>query len=111
MAASDKMPGMIYKRNTHLAKSFFDCMMLRDTMAKDKAERFTSRAKAENERKIEAMQKALASMQDDDERALIYSNLFRGVPMGEIDLPFSVRTMKRIRAEYVRKLAQNMGEL
>lgn len=74
-----------------------------------KAERLV-RLKADTERKVQAINAAYDLLPDDTARKLIRQNLFDGVPMHHLPLPISIRTMKRIRSEFVRRVAENMGE-
>ena len=74
-----------------------------------KAERLV-RLKADTERKVQAINAAYDLLPDDTARDMIRRNVFDGIPMQNIDTPMSIRTMKRIRSEFVRRVAENMGE-
>ena len=75
-----------------------------------KAERLITK-KDQNERKIQAIEKAWNEMSDDTERELIERNLFQKIPMNWINLPMSERSMKRVRRRFLRCLAEELGEL
>lgn len=64
-----------------------------------------------NEEKIAAVRRAMARMSDDTEREFIKRNLFRHVQMQYIDLPMSIRTMKRTRSQFIRFVAEELGEV
>lgn len=74
-----------------------------------KAERLIA-AKERNDWKIHAVERACARMADDSERAFIKQNLFEGMQMQYIDLPMSMRTMKRTRSRFIRFVAEELGE-
>lgn len=68
-----------------------------------------SSEQAENRQKTEAVRLALEALRDDTERELIRRNLFDKVPLQYIPIPLSLSTMKRIRARFLRLLAENLG--
>ena len=74
-----------------------------------KAEKLIARL-AEVDRKIDAMQKALDALPDEESRVLVRKNLFDHLPMQYIPVSMSERTMKRVRAQYIRLVAEYMGE-
>lgn len=52
-----------------------------------------------------AVENALSAMKEDAERQVIEKNLFECVPLHEIDIPYSERTMRRIRKRFANKLS------
>lgn len=75
-----------------------------------KAERLIAR-KEQNERKIRAIERAWNGLPDETERELIERNIFQRIPMNWIDLPMSERSMQRVRRWFLRRLAEELGEL
>lgn len=67
--------------------------------------------KERNDQKIRAIEKAFYRMRDKCAQDVIRKNLFEGVRMNYIDLPVSIRTMKRYRSRYIWYLAQELGEI
>ena len=65
---------------------------------------------ARNESKIRAVEDALSHLVDDTERKLIEKNIMQGVRMQYIDLPMSIRSMKRTRTRFIRSVARNLKE-
>lgn len=75
-----------------------------------KAERLVA-AKERNDRKIRAVEQAWVRMVDETAREFVKKNLFENVQMQYIDLPMSIRTMKRTRAQFIRYVAEELGEI
>lgn len=65
---------------------------------------------ARNEAKIRAVEDALSQLVDDTERKLIEKNIMQGIRMQYIDLPISIRSMKRTRKRFIRLVAKNLKE-
>lgn len=65
---------------------------------------------ARNETKIRAVEDALSHLVDDTERKLIEKNIMQGIRMQYIDLPISIRSMKRTRKRFIRLVAKNLKE-
>lgn len=124
---------MAYRRNTQMCKDYREIIKERKEVERDilyasssaidgmphatgvgnptaeKAMALIER-KAKLDEKIKAIEDALDMLRDDIERDVIRRNLFDKVPMDHINAPLSVSTMKRIRSEFVRRVAENMGE-
>lgn len=131
--AIKRIPDDVYYRNTQLCKSYYKLKKRRKAQEREilyassgpgdgmphgsgtgdptaqKAEKLL-RLLAETDRQITAVEKAYNALPDLTARELIRLNLFDGVPMHHIPLPISESTMKRIRADFVRQVAENMGE-
>lgn len=68
-----------------------------------------SSEQADNRQKAAAVRRALEGLNDDSERELMRRNLFDKVSLQRIPMPLSLSTMKRIRARFLRLLAQELG--
>ena len=75
-----------------------------------KAERLIA-AKERNDWKIRAVEQAWSRMEDQTARDFVKFNLFEGLQMQHIDLPMSIRTMKRTRSQFIRFVAEELGEV
>lgn len=82
-----------------------------------KAERIIAR-QAENERRIQAVEKAWIDCHSDAEREFVKKNLFENMQMWQIyillpetGMPMSERTMKRYRKKFLIRLAENLYEI
>lgn len=75
-----------------------------------KAERIILR-QAENERKIKAVEQAWAMFSEPYEREFIKLNLFEDIHMKNINLPMSIRSMKRLRHSFLLHVAENLNEI
>lgn len=75
-----------------------------------KAERLIA-AKERNDWKIRAVEQAWSRMEDQTARDFVKYNLFEGLQMQYIDLPMSIRTMKRTRSQFIRFVAEELGEV
>lgn len=64
-----------------------------------------------NDERIEAVEKALKDCENDLEREIIKKNIFDGLPMQYISEYYSIRAMKRIRKNFLVRLAQNLKEI
>jgi len=80
-----------------------------DTTAQ-KAERIILR-QAENERKIKAVEQAWTEFTEPYQREFIKLNLFENIRMDDINLPFAIITMKRMRKRFLVKVAENLNEI
>lgn len=75
-----------------------------------KAERLIA-AKERNDWKIRAVEQAWSRMEDQTARDFVKLNLFEGLQMQYIDLPMSIRTMKRTRSQFIRFVAEELEEV
>lgn len=75
-----------------------------------KAERLIA-VKERNDWKIRAVEQAWSRMEDQTARDFVKHNLFEGLQMQYIDLPMSIRTMKRTRSQFIRFVAEELGEV
>lgn len=75
-----------------------------------KTERILLR-QAENERKIKAVEQAWAEFTEPYQREFIKLNLFENIRMNDINLPFSIITMKRMRKKFLVHVAENLHEI
>lgn len=75
-----------------------------------KAERLIA-AKERNDWKIRAVEQAWCRMVDEPAREFVKKNIFEGIQMQYIDLPMSIRTMKRTRSQFIRYVAEELGEV
>ena len=75
-----------------------------------KAERIIQR-QAENERKIKAVEQAWDEFAEPYQREFIKLNLFENIRMDDINLPVSLRSMKRLRKKFLIQVAENLNEI
>ena len=75
-----------------------------------KAERIIQR-QAENERKIKAVEQAWDEFTEPYQREFIKLNLFENIRMDDINLPVSLRSMKRLRKKFLIQVAENLNEI
>ena len=129
---ADRIPADIYRQCTAIAKSYYTMLRRRKeqeevilhgspvndgqpkgTGAGDptarKAERLIA-AKERNDWKIRAVEQAWCRMADETAREFVKKNIFEGAQMQYIDLPMSIRTMKRTRSRFIRFVAEELGE-
>lgn len=130
---TDRIPADIYRQCTAIAKSYYTMLRRRkeqeeiilhgspvsdgqpkgtgtgDPTAR-KAERLIA-AKERNDWKIGAVEQAWRRMADETAREFVRLNIFEGIQMQYIDLPMSIRTMKRNRSQFIRFVAEELGEL
>lgn len=130
---TDRIPTDIYRQCVAIAKSYYTMLRRRreqeeiilhgsplhdgqpkaqgvgDPTAR-KAERLIA-AKERNDWKIRAVEKALCRMVDEPAREFVKKNIFEGIQMQYIDLPMSIRTMKRTRSQFIRYVAEELGEV
>lgn len=130
---TDRIPADIYRQCVAIAKSYYTMLRRRreqeeiilhgsplhdgqpraqsvgDPTAR-KAERLIA-AKERNDWKIRAVEQARVRMVDETAREFVKKNLFENVQMQYIDLPMSIRTMKRTRAQFIRYVAEELGEI
>lgn len=130
---TDRIPTDIYRQCVAIAKSYYTMLRRRreqeeiilhgsplhdgqpkaqgvgDPTAR-KAERLIA-AKERNDWKIRAVEQAWCRMVDEPAREFVKKNIFEGVQMQYIDLPMSIRTMKRTRSQFIRYVAEELGEV
>ena len=130
---TDHIPTDIYRQCVAIAKSYYTMLRRRreqeeiilhgspmhdgqpkaqgvgDPTAR-KAERLIA-AKERNDWKIRAVEQAWSRMEDQTARDFVKYNLFEGLQMQYIDLPMSIRTMKRTRSQFIRFVAEELGEV
>ena len=75
-----------------------------------KAEKIILRQQ-ENERKIKAVEQAWAAFSEPYQREFIRLNLFENIRMDDINLPISLRSMKRLRHKFLINVAENLHEI
>ena len=75
-----------------------------------KAEKIIQR-QAENERKIKAVKQAWDEFTEPYQREFIRLNLFENIRMDDINLPVSLRSMKRLRKKFLIQVAENLNEI
>ena len=127
------LPNDVYRTAVNVAKSYYAMLRRRkeiedeiihespvsdgqphgsgtsDTTAQ-KAERIILR-QAENERKIKAVEQAWAVFTESWQREFIRLNFFENIRDHDIDLPISLRTMKRIRKTFLILISENLHEI
>lgn len=130
---TDHIPTDIYRQCVAIAKSYYTMLRRRreqeeiilhgsplhdgqpkaqgvgDPTAR-KAERLIA-AKERNDWKIRAVEQAWCRMVDKPAREFVKKNIFEGTQMQYIDLPMSIRTMKRTRSQFIRYVAEELGEV
>lgn len=130
---TDRIPTDIYRQCVAIAKSYYTMLRRRreqeeiilhgsplhdgqpkaqgvgDPTAR-KAERLIA-AKERNDWKIRAVKQAWCRMVDEPAREFVKKNIFEGIQMQHIDLPMSIRTMKRTRSQFIRYVAEELGEV
>lgn len=97
-----KLPKDVHRKTVDIASSYRSLLNRRYDF--DGMENQTR----ENERQIKAIEDAWQAARDDTERELISKNLFDGVQMKYINLPMSESTMKRVRGNFLKRLAKNL---
>ena len=130
---TDHIPTDIYRQCVAIAKSYYTMLrrrreqeevILHGSVCNDgqpkaqgtggptarKAERLIA-AKERNDWKIRAVEQAWSRMEDQTARDFVKHNLFEGLQMQYIDLPMSIRTMKRTRLQFIRFVAEELGEV
>ena len=135
-----KLEPDIYTRCVSIAKAYYRMLRRRDEIDEEiimagvnppdglpkgqdpgnptaqKAEKLIAR-KQENEKKINAVEKAWAECRSDNERDFVKKNLLEGMQMWQIYIPMSngkamsERTMKRYRKQFLFRLAKNLYEI
>lgn len=127
------LPNDVYRMAVNVAKSYYAMLRRReeiedevinasqssdgqphgsgisDTTAQ-KAERILLRQE-ENERKIKAVEQAWAAFAEPYQREFIRLNLFENIRMEDINLPFAIITMKRLRKKFLIHVAENLHEV
>lgn len=94
----------IYSRTLSTAKGYYDMLQRRDRLT-------SGPVRQKNEERITAVEKAWNDCQNDQEREVIQKNLFEGLPMQYIPIYYSIRAMKRIRKNFLVRLAKNLKEI
>lgn len=131
--STERIPTDIYRQCVAISKSYYNMLRRRreqeevilhgsacndgqpkaqgtgDPTAR-KAERLIA-AKERNDWKIRAVEQAWSRMKDQTARDFVKYNLFEGLQMQYIDLPMSIRTMKRARSQFIRFVAEELGEV
>ena len=129
---NSRLPNDIYRQCTLIAKSYYAMLQRRkeltekilystpplDSQSKSTEIGNPTALKAEkliclqmrNDFKIKAVEQAWARMPDTTAREFVRLNLFEGIQMHYINLPLSIRTMKRLRGQYILYLAEALGE-
>ena len=130
---TDRIPTDIYCQCVAIAKSYYTMLRrrreqeeiilhgspLHDVQPKAqgvgdptarKAERLIA-AKERNDWKILAVKQAWCRMADETAREFVKKNIFEGIQMQYIDLPMSISTMKRTRSQFIRYVAEELGEV
>lgn len=128
----DRIPNDIYRQCVVIAKSYYAMLQRRRELEESillgsastyggtkarghsdptarKAERLIA-AKERNEWKIRAVEQAWNRIGDDTAKEFIKKNVFEGIGMQYLGLPLSIRTMKRMRAEFISLVAEELGE-
>ena len=130
---TDHIPTDIYRQCVAIAKSYYTMLRrrreqeeiilhgspLHDGQPKaqgvgDPTERKAERliaAKERNDLKIRAVEQAWCRMVDEPAREFVKKNIFEGIQMQYIDLPMRIRTMKRTRSQFIRYVAEELGEV
>lgn len=130
---TDRIPTDIYRQCVAIAKSYYTMLRRRREQEEiilhgsplhdgqprtqgvgDPTARKAERLIAEKERndwKIRAVEQAWCRMVDETAREFIRLNIFESVQMQCIDLPMSIRTMKRTRSQFIRYVAEELGEV
>jgi hypothetical protein len=67
-------------------------------------------AKKLAEERITAYEKVMAEFHE-GERHVIEQNIINRIPLSYIETPLSIASMKRIKSEFVKKLAKELGEI
>lgn len=127
------LPNDIYREVVNVAKSYYALLRRRKEIEDElinaspvsdgqphgttpgdptarKAERIILR-QAENDRKIKAVEQAWATFTEPYQREFIKLNLFENIRMEDINLPISLRSMKRLRKKFLINIARNLNEI
>ena len=127
------LPNDIYRQCTSIAKSYYAMLQRRQELTEmilyssvladgqpksnstgnptaQKAEKLIA-LQSRNDYKIKAVEQAWARMPDMAARDFIKFNVFQGVQMHYINLPLSIRTMKRLRSQFIFYIAEELGEI
>ena len=127
------LPNDIYRTAVNISKSYYAMLMRRKEIEDEiihaspvsdgqprgsgtsnttaqKAERIILR-QAENERKIKAIEQAWTAFSEPYQREFIRLNLFENIRMDDINLPVSLRSMKRLRKKFLIQVAENLNEI
>lgn len=128
-----KLPKDIYKQCNAIARSYYTMLARRKEQEEEilhgskcsdgqprgssigdptaaKAARLIE-LKERNDFKIKAVEQAWCRMVDVTARRFIKKNVFEGVPMNYIDLPMSIRSMKRTRKCFITYVAEELKEI
>jgi hypothetical protein len=127
------LPNDIYREAVNVAKSYYAMLRRRQEIEDEiinaspvsdgqphgttpgnpteyKTERILLR-QAENERKIKAVEQAWSEFTEPYQREFIKLNLFENIRMDDINLPMSIRSMKRLRKKFLIGVARNLNEI
>ena len=127
------LPNDIYRTAVNVSKSYYTMLMRRKEIEDEiihaspisdgqprgrgpgdptgrKAEKIIQR-QAENERKIKAVEQARDEFTEPYQREFIKLNLFENIRMDDINLPVSLRSMKRLRKKFLIQVAENLNEI
>ncbi len=102
--SSERLEQSIYSRVLATAKGYYFMLHRRDQLP-------YGPVRQKNEEQIVAVEKALADCGNDRDRELIQKNLFEGLPMKYIQANYSIHTMKRIRKNFLVRVAKNLWEI
>ena len=113
----EKLPKDIYRQCVAIAGSYYTLLARRKELncaisnrQAHELERF-SPPHLRTEWKIRCIERALEQVTDTTEMEFVRKNVFEHMRMHHIDLPLSVRTMKRVRRRYIYTLAKELGEI
>ncbi|MCI9405943.1 MAG: hypothetical protein HFK04_03395 [Oscillospiraceae bacterium] len=104
MNQTEHMERDIYSRTLATAKGYYAMLRRRRILPQGPVQQ-------KNDERIEAVEKAWMDCQNVMEREVIQKNLFEGLPMQHIPVYYSIRAMKRIRKNFLVRLAKNLKEI
>lgn len=113
----EKLPKDIYRQCVAIAGAYYTLLARRkelDCATNNKQAQELERLATTRRRtvwKIRCIERALEQVTDTTEREFVRKNVFEHMRMHHIDLPLSVRTMKRVRRRYIYTLAKELGEI
>ena len=130
---TERLPNDIYRQCIVIAKNYYAMLQRRQELTEmilygsvlvdgqpksnstgnptaQKAEKLIA-LQSRNDYKIKAVERAWARMPDMAARDFIKFNVFQGVQMHYINLPLSIRTMKRLRSQFIFYIAEELGEI
>lgn len=104
MSQAEHLERDIYSRTLATAKGYYSMLRRRKML-------LSGPVQQKNEERIMAVEKAWNDCENDLEREVITKNLFEGLPMQYISEYYSIRAMKRIRKNFLVRLAKNLKEI